>query len=301
MFKVLSLFNFQTAAPMVHGLAEEHLQEHSFVPCGPTQASSIGWVPPRGDSFGALVESIDNQWILKLQIETKKVPSDVVERKLQERKAAIEEQTGRKPGKKESKELKEEIVLELLPSAFPTRSAVLVWIDVMAKTIAVGATGSKADLAITSLVRAMHQLVITPLTTLRSPSGCMAAWLVDGACDESFSIDRSLELKACDESKAKVKYDNHALDIKEIVGHIEGGKSVTKMAMTYSDSVSFVLTEDLVLQKIQILDIVFENSHGDAKDDAFDSDVAITTGTLRLAILHLVDALGGQTKPEEKS
>lgn len=298
MFKTLSLFSFQTTEPMVHGLAEEHLQEYSFTPCTPTQSSSSGWVPPRDESFGELVESIGNQWILKLQIETKKVPADVVNRKLAERRATIEEQTGRKPGKKESKELKEEIVLDLLPSAFPTRSAVLVWIDVMAKTICIDATGSKADAALTMLVRALPHLEIQPIVTQQSPSGAMAAWLVNNNPPQGFTIDRTLELKADDESKSKVTYNNHALDIDEIVDHIGGGKVVTKMAMSYEDQVSFVLTESLVLKKIQILD-----GAPLASDDvdAFDADVAISTGSLRMTIFHLIGALGGQLIPEEKS
>ena len=41
----------------------------------------------------------------------------------------IEAKTGRKPGKKHAKELREEVVRELLPKAFTRQAAITVWID----------------------------------------------------------------------------------------------------------------------------------------------------------------------------
>jgi recombination associated protein RdgC len=63
---------------------EEALAPARFVECGATQQKSIGWIEPRGEKHGALVESIGGQRILKLQIETKAVPGSVVKRKAQE-------------------------------------------------------------------------------------------------------------------------------------------------------------------------------------------------------------------------
>ena len=44
----------------------------------------------------------------------------------------------------------------------------------------------------------------------------MASWLIEQEGPSGFSIDRECELKACDESKAVVKYGRHALDIEEV-------------------------------------------------------------------------------------
>jgi recombination associated protein RdgC len=75
------------------------------------------------------------------------------------------------------------------------------------------------------------------------------------------------------------------------------GKMPTRLALTWSDRVSFVLTEAMQLKKLAFLETVFEGaaaSPGDGKDDNFDADVAIATGELRKLIPDLIEALGGE-------
>ena len=98
---------------------------------------AAGWVEPRGEEHGPLVESIGGQWLLEFMIESKTLPASVVRRKVDERCAQIEATTGRKPGKKEKKELKEDITHELLPLAFTRHARVAVWIDPAARRLVV--------------------------------------------------------------------------------------------------------------------------------------------------------------------
>ena len=73
-------------------------------------------------------------------------------------------------------------------------------------------------------------------------------------------------------------------------------KLPTKLAMSWDDRVSFVLTEGLQLKKIAFQDTVFE---GQKQDDAgFDADVAIATGELSKLIPDLILALGGEGRGE---
>ena len=74
------------------------------------------------------------------------------------------------------------------------------------------------------------------------------------------------------------------------------GKVPTRLAMTWSDRVSFVLTEAMQLKKIAFLESVFEGSASpaDGKDDNYDADVAIATGELSQLIPDLLEALGGE-------
>ena len=121
-FKNVIVYRIEPAWSQTLTEIEEGLGKQRFEPCGPSQEKSAGWVEPRGEANGPLVESIGGQWLVEYMIESKQVPGSVVRRKLDERCAQIEATTGRKPGKKEKKELKEDITLELLPMAF-TRSA----------------------------------------------------------------------------------------------------------------------------------------------------------------------------------
>ena len=102
---------YRIEAPWSQSLseAEEALAAQRFVPCSPSQEKSAGWVEPRGQEHGPLAESIGGQWLLEFMVETKALPASVVRRKVEERAAQIEATTGRKPSKKEKKELKEDI------------------------------------------------------------------------------------------------------------------------------------------------------------------------------------------------
>jgi recombination associated protein RdgC len=80
---------------------DAELQRLAFTPCQPTQPLSSGWVAPRGAEHGAMVESVNGQWILKLAVERKVVPGAAVRSELEARVKQIETETGRKPGRKE--------------------------------------------------------------------------------------------------------------------------------------------------------------------------------------------------------
>ncbi len=297
MFKNLILFRLATTwAPNLEA-TESALRDACFVPCGLTQEKSVGWVAPRCEN-GALVECIGGQWIMKLMLESKAVPAAAVSRAVAERCKQIQDTTGRKPGKKEIRDLKEEARLTLLPMAFTKQSAVLVWIDPSARLLVIDATSSgRADEVLTCLAKAMDGLGAMLLQTTLSPVSAMADWLLSQEPPAGFSIDRECELKAADDSKAAVRYAHHALDIEEVQQHISHGKLPTRLALTWEGQVSFVLTDALQIKKVTMAEGVLDNSaatSGDGKDDRFDADVAIATGELSALIPALLAALGGE-------
>ena len=185
---------------------EEALVKTPFLECGATQERSVGWVPPRGDDNGLLAESVGGQWILRLMTEAKVLPGSVLARRVKEKAARIEQETGRKPGKKESKELKEEAKLDLLPMAFTKQGSTWVWIDPQNHLLVLD-TGSqgKADEVVTLLVDALPGLAVALLDTQTSPQAAMAHWLKEQEPPVGFSIDRECELKSADEAKAVVR------------------------------------------------------------------------------------------------
>lgn len=273
------------------------LECRCFAPCGATEEKSMGWVPPRGNMHGAMLESVGGQWIARMMTETKQIPPSVLNRKLAELLLSIEEKEGRKPGKKEKQELKDEIKLDLLPHAFTKLAATWVWIDHAKRLLMIDtASQSTADAVVTALVEASPGFSVSLLDTQTAPQAAMASWMHSHDAPARFSIDRECELKSADESKAVVKYGRHPLDIDEIREHIQQGKLPTKLAMTFDGRVSFVLTEGLQLRKMEILDVAMEDQSQD--DDGFDADVAIATGELSELIPALIDALGGEGRTE---
>ncbi|MEP6971924.1 MAG: recombination-associated protein RdgC [Betaproteobacteria bacterium] len=300
MFKNLMVYRMVSAWTMTQAQLEEALEKLRFEACGASQEKSVGWIEPRGQAHGALVEVIDGQWMLKQMVETKAVPASVVKRKVEERAQQIEATTGRKPGKREKRELAEDARQALLPMAFTKQSTVLVWIDPQnARLVLDAASQSKADETMTALVTAIDGLSVQLVDTKTSPAVAMSEWLSSQEAPAGFSVDRECELKAPDESRAVVRYTRHALDTDEVSQHIMMGKMPTRLALTWNDRVSFVLTEGLQLKKLALLDVVLEDkpaAAGDRKDDGFDTDVALITGELRQLWPALMQALGGETE-----
>jgi recombination associated protein RdgC len=273
---------------------ESALDSARFVECGPSQERSIGWIEPRGEAHGPLVEAVGGQWILKLMIEAKVVPASVLNRKVKDQVDHIETTTGRKPGKKEKRDIKEDLKLSLLPMAFSKQAAVTVWIDPSARLLVLDVgSQAKADEVVTALVKSLDGFAPTLLNTLTSPTVAMSGWLVSQEPPAGFTVDRECELKATDESKAVVRYARHPLDNDEVVAHVQGGKQASKLALTWDSRVSFMLTESLQIKKIAFLDVVMDGV-SDRKNEGFDTDVVLATGELGRLIPDLVAALGGE-------
>jgi len=267
----------------------------AFEPCGPTQEKAVGWVPPRGQAHGALLEAVDGQWILRFMMESKAVPGSVVTRKVKERVAAIEAAEGRKPGKKEIRELKDELRLSLMPMAFTRQASVAVWLDPQARFLVIDAASqAKADEVVTSLVKSLEGFGVMALNTQTAPATAMARWLTTQEPPQGFSIDRECELKASDDSKAVVRYAHHPLDIEEVRQHVAAGKLPTRLALTWSDRLSFVLTEGLQVKKLAFQDVVFEGTESRDGEDGFDTDAAIATAELAQMLPDLLLALDGE-------
>jgi recombination associated protein RdgC len=290
-----NLIIFRLSPTWIHNLQgmQEALAQTPFVMCSASQEKSIGWAPPRGEEHGSLVESVGGQLLLSLMMESKAVPTALINRKAKEQLATIEADTGRKPGKRQTKEIKEDIRLALMPMAFTKVSSTTIWIDPAAKLLVVNAgSQSKADEAVTFLVKSLDGFSVLPFTAQTSCTVAMSEWLSSQDAPNNFTIDRECELKSPDESKSVVRYSRHALDLEEITQHIASGKVPTKLAMTWNERVSFVLTDTLQLKKIAFLDGVFDGSVNQATD-GFDADAAIATGELSRLIPDLLDALGG--------
>ncbi len=296
MFKDAILYRIAPQWATTLAEVEEALAKTPFVECGPTQEQSFGWLPPRGQAHGAMVEAVGGQWVLRFMVETKMLPGSVLARKVKEKAARVEQETGRKPGKKETKELKEEAKLDLLPMAFTKQASVPVWIDPAARLLLLGtASQGRADEVVSLLVETLPGLAVALLDTQTDPKAAMAHWLSTQEPPVGFSVDRETVLKSADETKATVKYGRHPLDIDEVREHIAAGKLPTTLALTWDDRVSFVLTDCLQLKKIDFLDTVFEGAH---QDGGFDTDVAIATGELSKLIPDLIEALGGEARKE---
>ncbi|MDO8786825.1 MAG: recombination-associated protein RdgC [Sulfuritalea sp.] len=271
------------------------LQKGLFHGCGATDRVARGWVPPRDD--GELVFSIERQQLIALGVEQKLLPMSVVRQYAQARLVEIEAAQGYKPGRKQSREVVEQLEVELLPRAFVKRGLTYVWIDPVNRWLLVDASSStRADEVMEQLKLSLGELPVTLVKTQLAPATAMTQWLAAGEAPGNFTIDRDCELQAAVEERAAVRYVRHNLDSDEVRAHIAGGKTATRLALTWNERISFVLTEQLQIKRLAFLDLIKEDAERQAEnaDDLFAADFTLMSGELAQLLGHLLEVLGGE-------
>lgn len=280
----------------VDSLADALLPQAFSAEGSALEEERVGWVPPfEGDP--ALVRSVDKQLLIVLRQEKKLLPAKVIAQVVKQRAEKIEEEEGFKPGRKRLKELKEAVRDELLPRAFSLSSDTRVWIDPVRGWLVIdAASAAKAELVFTLLVKAIRDFPARMLKVTDPVAGAMTAWLATGEAPAGFSVDQDVELRARD-GKATVRYANQSLEAEDVARHVKAGKQCTKLALTWSDRVSFVLTDKLEIKRVRPLDVVKESlgsvGREGGAEERFDSDMALMTGELARLLEDVVDALGG--------
>jgi recombination associated protein RdgC len=243
---------------------------------------------------------VANQQILfAFGVEQKLLPATIINRFSKERVADIEAQQGYKVGRKELKNIKEAVTEELLPKAFALQRTTYAWLDLVnGRLIIDAASSAKADDLLELLSKTLDELPVKPLQTQISPVAAMTDWLASDQAPSGFSIDRELELRASGESRATVRYANHVLEGSEIQSHIATGKRATRLGMTWNDRISFVLTEQMQIKRLNFLDIIKEEaaSVAENEDEMFELDFTLMTGELAKMLNDLTQALGGENK-----
>lgn len=272
---------------------ETQLSKQLLQPCSASAMQSIGWVAPRPD--GALIHSTNRQWLLALGAEQRLLPASVIKQFANDKAKDIEEAEGRKVGRKEMRELREAMTLELMPRAFVRRRTTYGWIDpVNGWLIIDAASPAKAEEFLEHLRKSAEGLPARLVEVNVSPSAAMTGWVAAGEAPTNFTLDQDLELRSAE--NATVRYVKHTLEGEEIGRHIAAGKVVTRLAMTWNERISFLLNENLQIKRLAFLDILKDEADGQAEneDERFDIDFTLMTGEVAHLLDDLLDALGGE-------
>ena len=294
-FKNLQLHRLPAPWAVTPEQIEKWLAPHAFAPGGGVEMQSHGWASPRDD--GSLVYANNRQMLLVARAEKKLLPASVVTQFVKVRAAELEEQQGFKPGRKQMRELKEQVTDELLPRAFSIRRDTRVWIDTVNGWLVIDAASpTLADDVLGLLVKSIDQLPLASVRVATAPVAAMTDWLLSGEGPGGFSLDQDTELRSSGEGNATVRYVGHALEIDDMRRHIEAGKQCMRLAMTWQDRVSFVLTPSLTIKRVAPLDVIKDAADPTARgdDEVFDSDFTLMTGELAKMLADIVDALGGE-------
>ncbi|HEU0230239.1 MAG TPA: recombination-associated protein RdgC [Burkholderiaceae bacterium] len=294
-FKNLKVFSLSPSWAISADALQAALEKQAFQGGDSQAMQSLGWISPSEDD--RLVHELNGQYLLTLRAEKKLLPTTVVNQVARARALEIEEQQGYKPGRRQMKEIKEQVTDELRPRAFSVYRDTRVWIDTTNRWLIVDAASStKSDEVLGVLAKTLDPFPATPLHVEHSPASMMTRWLVDDEPPAGFSIDQDTELRSTGEGRAAVRYVHQTVELDDVRRHVQAGKQCTRLAMTWADRVSFVLSDALDVKRVTPLDVLTENGNtttGDPREQ-FDADMALMTGELSRLLADLVEALGGR-------
>jgi len=300
-FKNLALYRFTEPFSLAADELEEKLADKRFTPCGKQDEFSMGWTSPVGGSVEQLIHASNGFMMLCLKKEEKVVPAGVINEMLQDKIAEKEEQEARKLSKKERTALKDELIFELLPRAFSFSKKTFAYIDPKGGWMIVdAASAKKAEDLLSHLRKGLGSLPVVPVNTVDKPVTVMTQWLVDNATTpKDLVIEDECELRSPEEEGSIIRCKKHNLSLPEITNHLDTGKQVIKLAVNWTDRLSFIVDENLAIKRLKFLDLIQDQvSDTDAEDEVarFDVDFSIMSLELSNFLPRLLEIFGGENK-----
>lgn len=291
-FKNLKVFRLNPDWTITAEELEAALQVRAFVEGNASDTTNLGWVSPLKDS--GLVHPVGKRLFITLQAESKLLPASVIKQFVDEKAVEIEEQQGYKPGRKQMKEIKDMVTDELLPRAFSVFRQTRACLDLENHWLYIDAgTASKADEVISLLVKALDPMPIESFMTQVQPKDAMTEWVFNDEV-EGFYLEPLTEFASMFDTPGTVNFNNVSPGPEETTKHIESGKRVTKLGLTWRDRISFVLHSDSTIKRIQALEIVQEKaSQAEHDQERFDADMTLMCSEFDGLLTDLVSSLGG--------
>lgn len=268
----------------------QRLSRRPFQPCRPSQAVSSGWVAALSDDATDFVHKSGDYWLIRLQREERLLPASVIRSEVNSRIQEIQTGQGRRVQRKERLDIVDEVTQDLMPRAF-TKSQYLealindregwVWVNT--------ASAGRAEDLLSLLREGLGNLPVAIPDTQKSPVIVMSQWLLNGGLPDGMSLGGDVDLEDPQEEGGVVRVRGMYLESDEIRRHIESGKQVVRLALSWQDQIDFVVDKDLSLRRIRFSDElkgVNEELHEDvlARRDADCLLMGETLSTLQLAI-----------------
>ena len=276
-------------------------------------ASSIiagGFVPIR--ELGPLVQPFPGGFAVAFRIDQKKIPASAVNAKVTERARSVQQDTGRKPGSKMRKQIREDVISELAVQAIPTTTITQVYYHEATKTLVVPASSQRTcDTIMTALVQAVGSIKTSTVWFSGIKQGLttrLTTWLDqqeaevkdESAADpfEGFHATGKLTLKAPGGRSIAVSAATLYESAKALREAITVGCEVTQMRLCIESGETFTLTE-----KFQLRGLDFIETEGDEPPEtdelAWEAAAAYQSATVASIISQLCQLLGFDLDPKE--
>ncbi len=297
-FKNLHIFHLVEPFTLSADQLNAKLQEYAARPCSKLERMQYGWTPPLGMDSDLLVHAANGRYMIAARKEEKLLPASVVRDRVVIKVAEIEKDEDRKVGGREKRALFDQISLQLLPQAFSKTQTTYAYIDPQHGWLIVDAANRSRAEDVTVLLRnSLGSLKLADITVKTSPASLFTRWVQGDDIPRAFTLENHCELQDPKAATTMIKCVNQDVTAKEISGHIESGKHVVKLALTWQDRVNFIVDHTLSIKRVRFLDLVqqqLEEINTENAAEKFDADFTIFSAEFAEFLPSLWEALGGR-------
>lgn len=283
---------FAAALPSAEAM-REHLANEYFVEPRPTDLATSGFVHM---DQGTFVTEFPGGYAFKFRLAQKVIPASVIKQAIADACKVIEETTGRKPGKKEKREIKETLIVELSAQAFVRTTDVICYFRTATNHLLVP-TLSKAvgDRLMSKLVTAVETVKTETIHVSNVTQGLtarLAKFLNEGedsAFGEFYPVNE-VDLEQ-DSRSVRVKMTGLQQAHKALTSSLAQGFAVNAIGLSLNGD-EFKLTHDFKLRSI----VLAETEDVDENDfePTFEAQAFMEVGHIGLIVDALVEMFSYQ-------
>lgn len=300
-FKNLIFYQLTEQFPYSQEQLQAKLQEHLYSPCKSQELSRYGWSAPCKQLDDQLVHQAQGFFMIAARKEEKILPANVIKDALSERVSQIEQADARKVYKKERDQLKDEIILDLLPRAFSKHQQTFALIAPQQGWVVVDASSHKRAEELLSFLRGtLGSLPVTLPDVQHSPSAIMSHWLENRA-------DLPTDIQILDECELRdnlleggvIRIKGQQLEDDEFIAHLEAGKRVVKLSLEWEEQLKFLLHEDLSIKRLKLteqLQTTLAEENIEDEITQFDADMVYMGMEFSKLFPKLLDVFGGSAQ-----
>ncbi|MGR5294771.1 recombination-associated protein RdgC [Vibrio mediterranei] len=269
---------------------KNHLCDFAFVECGSQDKAKAGWVSPF-NTESVYHSHAGQNFLLKYCHQERKINSKAFKKLL---KQSIESQSsdlGRPLKKSERDQIKDELVLDILPTTLPVDDFIHVFIMEGGKFIAIDtANASQAETVLSLLRKSLGSLPVVPLTGDKPADMVITEWVCSGDTPSGVNLGHKAKLQSVLEDGPTIAVKDAELSDETIQAHIASNAVVREVGVDFQSRVAFSLTDGLQLKSLKFSDELKDQNDDIPREDKIarkDADLSLVFGEIAAVIKFL--------------